>query len=147
MDRDKTNILDVLATLLLIIVCTGISASLFRNDWCGGLLFSVFALFLIWTFIVQVRKGVRPPTRWEWFKAWMTVRPIVIGAIGAAVLLGILVYGRDIIGKPSDVVEIVLTGGALIWAFVIMYTVWRAPHRHEANATYKKRIGWQGPDE
>jgi hypothetical protein len=36
-----------------------------------------------------------------------------------------------------------MVGIALVWAALILYTIWRAPHRREHDSEYKKRMGWK----
>ena len=148
MENDKSNILDVLAMMLLIVFFAGISTfSLVNGGLMPGLLFGALALLVTWLLIRDLRWGVRPPNRWEWFRTWMTVRPVVIGVIGAAVLFAILAYGREDMPNPPDEVGIMLTGGALVWALLIFYTIFRAPRRQEADSEYKKRMGWRDSKE
>jgi len=149
MENDKSNILDVLAMMGTIILFTGVSAAaLSGGDLFGTLLLGGLALLITWLLMRDLRKGVRPPNRWEWFRTWMTVRPVVIGAIGVAVLFAILAYGREEMPNPPDEVGIMLTGGVLVWALLILYTAFRAPRRrYEDDAAYKKRIDWKDLEE
>ena len=144
-DRDKASILDVLLMMLLIVFFTGMATfSLLGGGLFPALLLGSLGLLITWLLIRDLRYGVRPPTRWEWFKAWMNVRPILIGAIGFAFFMSLLSIDRDTITVSNDTFGIVITGITLVWGGLLFYSMWRAQRpRLEDDATYKKRIGWK----
>lgn len=145
-DRDKTSILDVLAMMLLIVFFAGISTfSLVNGGLMPGLLFGALALLVTWLLIRDLRWGVRAPNRWEWFKAWMNVQPVIIGGVGMALLAAVVTYGPP---KLTEEMKIGLTGGILVWVIVLAITIWRSQRpRFEGDAAYKKRMGWQDSKE
>jgi hypothetical protein len=36
-----------------------------------------------------------------------------------------------------------IAGAGLVWAGLVFYLIWQTPHRHEADAAYKQRIGYR----
>jgi hypothetical protein len=147
-DRDKASILDVLAMLVIIVFFAGSSAAgLTSSVNIGSLLLGGLALLITWFLIKDLRRGVRPPTRWEWFKAWMIVRPVLIGAAGFAFFMSFLNYDRSTFLMDNDTFGMIMVGIALIWGVLIFYTIWRAPHRRESDAAYQKRMRWKDPEE
>jgi hypothetical protein len=148
-DRDKASILDVLVMLLMAVYFTGMTTlMLLSGGLIPGLALGALALLATWSLIKNLRYGVRLPTRWEWFKAWMSVRPALIGAAGLAFFMALVTYGPP---KLTEEMKIALTGSILVWGIMLAITIWRAPRPrrrgHEDDASYKKRIGWKGPDE
>jgi hypothetical protein len=146
--REKSSILDVLLMMLLIVLFTGVFvAGLLGGMNIGSLLLGALALFLTWALMKDLRHGVRSPTRWEWFKAWMIMRPVIIAAIGLALLMLLVTTNRSAFVTDSNTFGMLMVALVLIWCGLIFYTILRAPHRQESDETYKKRMDWKDSEE
>ncbi len=73
----------------------------------------------------------------------MTVRPLVILllGLGGLSLLFSTESGVPVL-TPTEAAPLLVLG-ALLWAVAIGYTIWRAPHRFEADAAYRRRIKYR----
>src|ERR1700753_571008 len=93
-EPEKINLIDALSGLLLTIVfATASVATLLSNKQIAGVILSALTLLFAWGVIKAVRRGVRPPTQWERVRAWMNLRPILIGVLGFALVAAIATYG------------------------------------------------------
>jgi hypothetical protein len=141
MRRSKASILDVIAAGLLLLFFGGFAAvNLLAGQFVGGLLLGLLALLCAWVFFSDIQRGIRPPTRWEWFKLWMIARPVLAVAIGISLILLLFQIGTF---PPTDLAAGMLVVVALLWAGLIFYLIWQAPQRHESDAAYRRRIGYE----
>lgn len=143
--REKSSILDVLALMLIIVFLTYVSvASLINGLNIPFLLLGAVDIFLIRALLIDLWVGVRAPTRWEWFKAWMIIRPIAVVLIGVSIIMALVMTYRSAFTTDSDnnVLGMSVAAIALVWLGVVYYTIWRAPRRSESDEAYQKRIGW-----
>jgi hypothetical protein len=145
MPRDKTNILDVLLFTVLTIGFAVIALFNWRGgEVIGGLVLTGLMLLCGAATVDGLQRGVRPPTSWERFKAWMVLRPVLIGGVGIVVFLQLPAdLGSALPALPHDTAAGLLVIGLLVWAISIGYTLWRAPHRFEADAAYRRRIKYR----
>jgi hypothetical protein len=111
----------------------------------GGLLVALggYQLAQFW------QRGIRPPTRFERFRLWMSIRPFLLVSIGIPLLIGlsqrISQIGLD--RNAASILFLVIIGG---WILLMIYVFWRAPHGtrffRESDAAYKQRVGYREPE-
>lgn len=145
MPKDKTNVLDILLMCFMLLLFGGLATA----GWLTGslpqaLITTGIALLILYALVGALRKGVRPPDPYERFKAWMSLRPLLIGVAGIGLLLiatqTIFPATRD---APQEAKAGLLIIPVLIWVVAIFYTIWRAPRRYETDAAYRRRVGYK----
>lgn len=136
--------------LLLLIVFFGFVAlvGVGTRSWAAGILGVGITVFLLVQLFTCVRYGIRRPTSYEWFKMWMCVRPVLFGAIGAAVFWTLAVTlsttSEGARFNPDAPALAVLIPLLILWLAALIYLIFRAPLRWESDAQYKRRIGYRG---
>ncbi len=141
MPDDRTNILILIATLARTLFFAGLAAlGLASGSLPMSIVFGGLTLVPLWSLRSDLKHGVRPPNRWEWFKAWMRVRPVLIGVVGVAAFMGLLTYGVEIPVSTRQAAAPILAGLTLVWAGLIFYTISRARGRRETDEAYRKRM-------
>ncbi|MFN8527510.1 MAG: hypothetical protein U0670_02750 [Anaerolineae bacterium] len=146
-DGGKVNYLEVLlwAVLTLGGALVGIAA-LSRGDGTVVLVTGVLTLLFGWMLVGDLRRGVRAPTRWEWFKAWMVLRPLVVLTVGLGVLAVTMSLTQDFAQKNRDLAGMGYVAILLVFGLTMFYTILRAPRRWEPDAAYRRRIKWVDKD-
>lgn len=144
MENEKTNILDVLLFGSLTLLFGGMAILSWQKEQIvSGLIVTAMTVLLAYFVVNDLRKGVRMPTRWEQFKAWMTMRPVIAGGVGMLVLSGLPNYGNNLFNYLShEAVGVLVFAFLFVWAGVMFYSLWRAPHRYESDAAYRRRVGY-----
>jgi hypothetical protein len=142
MNSEKVNVLDIVLFIILIALF-GVPAlmTLLAGEVLGSLFLGGITLICGWLMVEDLRKGVRAPTRYEWFKAWMTVRPVVVCVVGIGAILAIVSPPMNPLEREAAVPLLLLV--VLIWVAALIFTLWRAPHRRESDAGYKRRVGYK----
>ena len=144
MNQSKSSILDVITAGLLSLLFGGFAvANFLTGQIIGGVLLMLLALLCAWSFISDLQRGVRAPTDWEWFKLWMLARPVLVVAAGIGLLLLVLNSGAL---PRSNLGGGLMAAAGLLWAGLVFHLIWQAPHRHESDAAYRRRIGYQEKD-
>jgi hypothetical protein len=145
MNQSKSSILDVIAAGLLTLLLGGFAVVNFLSGQIiGGVLLTLLALICAWSFSSDLQRGVRAPTDWEWFKLWMLARPVLVVAAGIGLLLLVL-NGAAL--PPSNLGGGLIAAAGLLWAGLVFHLIWQAPHRHESDAAYRRRIRYRGKSE
>lgn len=146
-DPEKINFLELLTITGSALFIAVLGVSNLAGGQPTGLLFIGLAVVLLWSLLPLLHNGVRAPTQWERVRAWMNLRPILIGVLGFALVAAIATYGPRMMPILTQEMKIALTAAILIWVAALGYTIFRAQRRQEDDSTYKKRIGWQDPTE
>jgi sugar phosphate permease len=142
MPTEKVNVLDIVLFVILIIMF-GASAlvGVQAGEVLGSLFLGGLAGLCAWLMARDLRKGVRAPTRYEWFKAWMILRPLLIGAIGLLVITAVI-SDKANWTRRETIVPLLLVF-VVVWGAAVAFALWRAPHRREGDMRYKKRMGYK----
>ena len=100
----KISILSLVGSLLFIIIL-GFLAVLNINTGHGvaGIVCGGIMALMVYMLASDCRGGIRRPNTWEWFKAWMCVRPVLVGALAAGMLLvGVQLFSTPIGNVPPN---------------------------------------------
>jgi hypothetical protein len=144
MNKEKASILDVIGAALAALFFGGMClAALSSGGWIGAIFLALLTVACITILVADLRRGVRPPTRYEGFRLWMIARPVLAVGIGIGVLIALLGTSTPMLLGGNTVAGALIAGGALLWAALVFYLLWRAPHRHETDAAYKRRVGYR----
>ena len=141
----EPNILDVIFMIAGLLLFGGFAiVGMVRGQIVQAVVTSVLALLTLIALISALNEGVRRPTAYEIFRAWMTLRPVIIGVVGLGLLAFAVqyVFPATLSWPQAAKVTLVLVP-LLIWAGLIIYTIGRAPRRHEADAAYRRRVGYK----
>ena len=142
MNSSKSCILDVIAAGLLTLLFGGFAVANFvTGQVIGGILIALLAILCAWSCMSDLQKGVRAPTDWEWFRLWMLARPVLAVGLGIG-LLFLVLNGGEL--PRSKLGGALLAVAGLLWAGLVFYVIWQAPHRHESDAAYQRRIRYRG---
>jgi hypothetical protein len=121
------------------------------TGWITGaiiqaLITSFFTVLIGAVLVAMFRQGFRAPTHYERFKALMTVRPVIIGLVGAGLGVLALKYVFPVTESwPDGVKATLVLVPTVLWAGAVFYTLLRSPHRFESDAAYKRRVGYEEP--
>src|SRR5690349_10016456 len=126
MEHEKTNILDVIFMFGCVVLFGGLAvAAWVKGESVGGLVTTVLALLMLFALYGDLKNGVRAPTRYEWFKTWMNVRPFVVLVGGLGLMgLGAVVVLPLTQAWPQPMKAAIVLLPVLIWAGAIIYTIW-----------------------
>ncbi len=145
MENNKTSILEILFMFGVFVLFAALAVVGWTKAQTGpALIGSAVALLCLWILISDLRKGVRAPTHYEWFKAWMNMRPVIIGFGG----IGLMVLAAQFVFPvtkewPEPIKVVLVLTPVLVWAGAVFYSMWRAPWRHESDTAYKRRVGYK----
>jgi len=140
----RISILNLIGLLLMILIF-GFAAllNMTAGRWLVGVLSVGITVFLTLALASDCRHGIRGATAWEWFKTWMCVRPPLAGLLGVAVIFA-LAQSLPTSPFPLHSGDNLYVGGIVLltvmWAALVFYLIWRAPHRFETDEQYKRRI-------
>ncbi|MBL8161249.1 MAG: hypothetical protein JNJ61_04630 [Anaerolineae bacterium] len=145
MRRSKANTFDVLLLIGALLFFSAIAVI----GWLTGQIFqgiicTLFALLIGYVLVNTLREGIRRPDDFERFKVRMSLRSALVGAVGlAALFLGVTNVFPATESWPSGAKVLLVGVPLLIWILALAYTIRQAPHRFEADAAYKRRVGYQ----
>lgn len=145
MDKGKTSILNILFWIGLV----GLFGVLAAVGWISGqmapaLLGTGVTLIGLYALRTDLAKGVRRPTDYEWFKAWMLIRPVVVVALGIGLLwIAVQQVLPTMSGWDENIRGMMFVIPALIWFATVFFTIWKAPRRYESDSDYRRRVGYQ----
>jgi hypothetical protein len=111
----------------------------------GGAFLSLLTFVCLGKWAWDLSHALRSPIPYEWFKLWMISRVIFAGWGGLIVFLFLtaaLPPSRSTTGE-IDSSAVIWIGAMVLWFGSFSYMMWRAPHRHETDAAYKRRVGYR----
>lgn len=145
--QDTSNYIELIGFFLITIFFTAGAILGFSRAQIPLAILSLFLAALgAYRVINCLKRGLRAPNRYEWFKYWMMLRPILFGLIVLGAIWVFAVNGRDWLGDAafeSNPIMIGLALAALLMVALIIYFASRAPYRRETDDMYKARIGWK----
>lgn len=147
MEHQKVSILDfLLACFLALFFGAGAVGSLGGNAIVRSLVLFGLSVLMVVFAVADLRAGLRPPTRWELFKAWMILRPLLCAVIGIGLILLVLSQVEFFLTfLTRDQFGMLMVGLVLIWGVVLLYTIGQAPRTRpsESDSAYRQRIRYR----
>jgi hypothetical protein len=144
--NEKSNYIAFLGFIAItIFFAAGAYLSFTRGNLPFAGLAALLSLLGIYRIGMGLKNGLRAPNRFEWFKYWMFMRPVLFGLIGLGGIALFAFYGRDWFGEALyESTPFMATAAIIMIAYLglIIYFAIRAPFRRESDGEYKERIGW-----
>lgn len=145
MRQEKIDILTLLIMLFFFLLVTVEAVIGWTTGAVAqGVITTLLAVVIGAALVMELRQGVRSLLPFERFRAWMSLRPIIIvfGGLGLMALAVQVVFPATIDWpQPMKVVLVIVP--LLIWGVSVVYTLVRAPRRREPDSAYKRRIGYK----
>lgn len=146
-DHTKPTIIDIINLIIAILFFGGYATLLFRQgDGGTGMLVALIAIGCVVWLGWCLHDGLRPATRYDWFRLWMIVRmPLAVVLFLAAVIGGLFLYPflpQEIV--TNDTLMILLCGVLMVlWSALILFLMWSVPRRFESDQAFKQRVRYQ----
>jgi hypothetical protein len=147
MKKQATYIDFLFYLMMLLMFVYGAYSAFSRGDYPIAGFVSLLSLLWVYRLWDILQNGLRAPTRFEWFKSWMNLLPVLVGLLGIGIIYLFALYGRDLFGEAvfeSLAVMLALMLFAVIYFALIIYLALRAPWYSESDEAYK--AGMKGKD-